>query len=85
MIFALTAMLTISGLVYLWFINPLPQVPYLRWLLGILIAEVIGTIVILARRGIRYLPDARNDRSLDDTNGFMERFIAREPLYRYAI
>jgi hypothetical protein len=74
-IFAATALLTISGLIYLWFINPQAQMPYLRWLLGIVIAQVVGIVILIARRGITYMPQVRVNSSADATSRFMEEFI----------
>jgi hypothetical protein len=75
-IFAITALLTICGLIYLWFINPQAQMPYLRWLLGIVVAEVVGTIILLARRGIQYLPEVHINSTAEQTAQFMEEFIS---------
>jgi uncharacterized SAM-binding protein YcdF (DUF218 family) len=75
-VFGLTALLTLSGVVYLWFINPQAQMPYLRWLLSLTIAEVAGTIVVLGKRGINYLPEVRNDRDRNATFEFMKEFIS---------
>jgi hypothetical protein len=74
-IFALTALLTIVGLIYLWFINPEAKMPYLQWLLGIVIAEVVGTIVIWAKKGVQYLPDIKVNPNSAATNQFMKEFI----------
>ena len=46
-VFGLTALLTLSGVVYLWFFNPQAQMPYLRWLLSLTIAEAVGAVVVL--------------------------------------
>jgi hypothetical protein len=75
-IFGLTATLTISGLVYLWFINPKADMPYLRWLLSIVIAEVVGTIILFAKQGFRYIPDVRKDKNRAETSKFMGDFIS---------
>src|ERR1700683_2445586 len=75
-VFGLPALLTLSGVVYLWFINPQAQMPYLRWLLSLTIAEAVGAVVVLGKRGIYYLPDVRNDRDRDATFEFMKDFIS---------
>jgi hypothetical protein len=75
-VFALTALLALGGVVYLWFYNQQAQMPYLRWLLGLTIAEVAGTVIMIGKRGIQYLPDVRNDRSRASTFAFMSDFIS---------
>lgn len=76
-IFGITALLTIAGLAHLWFVDgAAADLPYLRWLLSILVAEVIGVVVLFARRGIRYLPEVRSNRTADQTAGFMKEFVA---------
>jgi hypothetical protein len=50
--------------------------PYLRWLLSLNIAEAVGVVVVLGKRGIYYLPDVRNDRDRNATFEFMKDFIA---------
>lgn len=50
--------------------------PYLGWLLSLVIAEVVGTIFVLARQGVRYLPEVQSYDSAAKTAQFMEEFIA---------
>jgi hypothetical protein len=75
-VFGLTAILTLSGVAYLWFLNPQSQMPYLRWLLSLTIAEAVGVVVVLGKRGLYYLPDVRNDRNRSATFEFMKDFIS---------
>lgn len=49
--------------------------PYLRWLLGIVVAEVVGVVILFARRGLDYLPDVRNNSTAAATAEFMEEFM----------
>jgi len=76
-IFTLTAVLTILGLGYLWFFAPdVTVLPHLGWLLGALIAEVIGVIVMMAKRGLSYMPDVRSNKDASATSAFMVEFLS---------
>lgn len=76
-IFAATAILTIAGLAYLWFGDrQIADLPYLSWLIFVLLAEVIGVIVMIAKRGVLYLPDIRTNRNTAETSSFMRDFVA---------
>jgi len=78
-IVALTALLVLSGLAWLWFAEKTAtqsDLPYLGWLLGALIAEVIAVIVMIARKGSKYLPHVENHKKEADTLSFMRDFIA---------
>lgn len=47
-IFVATAGITVSGLVLVWwFETPIENLPYLKWLIGLTIAEVCGGVVAL--------------------------------------
>src|SRR6266481_469204 len=76
-IFVITAIVTISGLVYLWFVNKQGNgLPYLGWLLTTLVAQVIGVIVMIGKRGVRYLPEVKINQTSDETAAFMNDFIS---------
>jgi hypothetical protein len=76
-IFTLTAVLTLVGVGYVWFSEKQNvDLPYLRWLISVLIVEVVGVIITLARRGFRYLPEVRINRNASQTSIFMKEFIA---------
>jgi hypothetical protein len=75
-IFTLTAILTLGGVAYVWFIKPGAQMPDLHWLLGLTIAEAAGVVVMFGKRGLRYLPTVRQDKDRNATFQFMEDFIS---------
>jgi len=76
-IFTATAILTVFGLAYLWFGSKWKEAPpYLAWLLSILLAEVIGVVIMVGKRGLLYLPDIRINRNTIETDSFMKDFIA---------
>jgi hypothetical protein len=76
-IFALTALLTLSGLAYLWFWHKQAgDFPYLGWLLATLLAEVIGIVIAVGKRGVLYLPDIRTNRNPGETSAFIKDFIS---------
>ena len=74
-IVALTALLVLAGLAWLWFAEK-SDLPYLGWLLSALIAEVVTVVVMIARKGSKYLPDVENHKKEADTLSFMRGFIA---------
>lgn len=79
-IFALTAMISLGALVYLWVENAsgrdVKELPYLGWLLAAVIAEVVGVVVLFAKKGLRYLPQIETNKHEGQTLAFMERFIS---------
>jgi len=76
-IFGVTAALTIFGLAYLWFgQKQTGDLPYLRWLLTVLLAEVIGVVIMIGRRGLSYLPEIRINKTALETDKFMGDFIS---------
>ena len=76
-IFAATAILTVIGLAYLWFgSKDSSKFPYLGWLLTTLIAEVIGVIIMVGKRGLGYLPTVQINKDANETSAFMKSFIS---------
>jgi len=78
-IVAATAIIVLAGLARLWFF-PLEDatidLPHLQCLLGALIAEVIAVVLMIARKGAKYLPHVENHKKEEDTLAFMDTFIA---------
>ena len=52
------------------------DLPYLYGLVTSLIIEIIGIVLMLARKGFRYLPDVKNHKHESKTLDFMRKFIA---------
>jgi len=78
-IVALTALLALTGLAWLWFAektNVQSDLPHLGWLLVVLIGEVVSVVVMIAREGWKYLPDVENHKKEADTLSFMRGFVA---------
>jgi len=76
-IFAATAALTLAGLGSLWFRpSSTGALPYLGSLISALVIEVIGVIVVFAKRGMRYLPEVQKNRTVAETDSFMKDLIA---------
>lgn len=76
----LTALLCLVGVGYLWFFTDLEKItdlPHLKWLLIALISEIIGVIIMFAKKGIRYLPETLLNKDEKDTFDFMESFISQ--------
>jgi hypothetical protein len=77
-IIAATALLVLAGLGRLWFFPsqaPEASLPYLQYLLGILMAEVISVVLMLARKGAKYLPHAETHKTETKTFAFMKSFL----------
>jgi hypothetical protein len=73
---ALTAFMTLAGIGYTWFFSEAKVLPNLEWLIGSVIVEVIAVILMLAKKGLKYLPDTHTDKELKDTLKFMASFIS---------
>ena len=73
---ALTAVITLAGIVYVWFFSEKTELPHLELLIGSVIVEVIAVILMLAKKGLKYLPDTQTDKKPEDTLRFMEDFIS---------
>lgn len=72
----LTALMAIIGIAYVWFFSEKNELPHLELLIGSVILEIIAVIVILAKKGLKYLPDTQTDKEPLDTLIFMESFIS---------
>ncbi len=76
----MTALLCLVGVGYLWFFTDAEKItdlPHLKWLLIALISEIIGVIIMFAKKGIRYLPETLLNKDEKDTFDFMENFISQ--------
>lgn len=78
-IFALTATISLGALIYLWWIsssgNETKSLPYLGWLLTTVIAEVVGVVLLFAKKGLKYLPEVEINKQESETLQFMKKFI----------
>lgn len=78
-IFAMTAIVSIIALAYLWYSmfngSETKDLPYLYWLLIIVIAEVVGVVVLIAKKGLKYLPEVEVNKKEAETLEFMKKFI----------
>lgn len=74
---ASSALLAIGGVAWLWFsasASETPKdLPYLKPLLSSVVFEVAGVIFLLARRGLRYLPQVITHKQESATLEFMQR------------
>jgi hypothetical protein len=75
-VFALTSILAIGGVVYLWFYaEDGRQLPYLGWLLTLTVAEIAGLSILIAKKGLAYLPTVLSNKGPNDTEEFMSAFL----------
>ncbi|WP_347990122.1 hypothetical protein [Methylomonas sp. AM2-LC] len=72
----LTAAMTLAGIGYVWFFPDAKELPHLEWLIGSVIVEIITVILMLAKKGMKYLPDTQTDKVPKDTLKFMQDFIS---------
>jgi hypothetical protein len=78
-IFGLTAVISLGALVFLWSQSTteegIKELPYLGWLLSTVIAEVVGVVIIFAKKGLKYLPEVEINKKESETLQFMKKFI----------
>jgi hypothetical protein len=77
-IFVLTTLLALVGLGYLWFspeADGRADLPYLGCLVTAVILEVIAVVIVLAKKGFKYLPDVKNHKTEAATLSFMKDFV----------
>lgn len=73
-----TSALILIGVAFLWFgKKPPEELPYLGWLLTIVIAEVVAVVIMVAKKGLKYLPSTETSREESETLEFMQRFISK--------
>jgi hypothetical protein len=76
-IFCATALLTLTGVGYLWFGDKqTSDLPYLGMLMTALVVEAVGVVIGFAKRGFGYLPVVKVNRTAAETHQFMKEFIA---------
>ena len=77
LIFAATGLVSLGALVYLWWFAPsgTRDLPYLGWLLGAVIAQVVGVVVLYTKRGLKYLPEVEVNKAEEETLDFMKTFV----------
>jgi len=79
-IFGITAFVSIGALIYLWSQSTtdkgITELPYLGWLLSAVIAEVVGVVILFAKKGMKYLPEVEINKKEEETLEFMRKFIA---------
>lgn len=71
--------MVLAGLAYLWFFPDAASksdLPYLGFLIVALISEVIVVIIIMARKGMKYLPHVETHQRGIETYNFMRDFVA---------
>lgn len=72
----LTAFLTLAGIGYTWFAPEAKELKHLSLLIFSLIIEIIMIILMIAKKGMKYLPETQTNRNPRDTLKFMENFIS---------
>lgn len=78
-IVAATAVIVLAGLCYLWFYTDnksISDLPHLKYLLVALIAEVVGVVIMIARKGAKYLPHIECHKKELETLKFLKDFVA---------
>jgi len=72
----ITAVMTVIGIAYVWFYSDKTELPHLEMLIVAVIVEIVAVVVMLAKKGLKYLPDTQTDKEPKDTLEFMEKFIS---------
>ena len=77
---ALSGVLALGGVLYLWLHEPTSpdskwDLPYLGWLLSLTIAEMVAIALLVARKGLGYLPATETSKTSGETEEFMSRFL----------
>ena len=75
LVFLLTTLLALTGLGYLWFspeASSRADLPYLGSLVTAAILEIIAVVIMLAKKGFRYLPNVENHKTEAVTLLFMK-------------
>lgn len=76
----LCAIITLSGVVRLWFFVPQADqkdgLPYLGWLLSTFVGSVLAILFSASRRALRDLPDRVVHKTRKETTDYLLKFIA---------
>jgi hypothetical protein len=69
--------LIFAGLIWQWFFqNGKAEMPHFQWLLGITLADIAGIVIVIAKKGIGYLPETKTMKSEEETLAFLTQFIS---------
>ena len=71
-----TALLILAAIGTVWFSKEHPNLPYLQWGIGAVIAEIVMVVFLFAKKGLKYMPDTITDKEKSDNMKFMENFIS---------
>src|SRR5688572_19242368 len=80
-VFAASAVLCLSGVTYIWFLQPkgstanISDLPYLSVLFSSLIIEAIAVVFLFAKRGMKYLPEIETNKKESQTFAFMCDYV----------
>lgn len=78
----LSALLALVGVAYLWFFAQSADgaenrdLPHLGWIITVVLAEIAAVAFLLARKGLKYLPETQTDKEPEQTIRFMQEFIS---------
>ena len=74
---ALTALVTIAGLIWVWFFEGnCDELPYLGYLITAIVIELAGITFFVAKKGLSFLPKIVTNKTKDETKDFLEKFIS---------
>ena len=71
----LAALTAIIGVWIIWFSDK-PDLPYVKYLILLTLGNIVPVVVLLAKHGLKYLPDVETNKDEDETLKFMEDFIS---------
>jgi len=70
----LTALLTLVGIFYIWFVNDSNSLLYIGSFV-IVIVEITGVTILFARKGLKYFPEVKVQKTSKQTKKYLEKFI----------
>ena len=76
LITGITALIALFGIAYIWFFSDKESLPHLDKIIVSVIIEIGVVVLMLAKKGLKYLPETQTDKNPDVTLKFMEKFIS---------
>lgn len=70
-----TAITGLVGIFWSWLRPSNVELPFLKWVIGVSLAQIVGVVIVFAQKSIKYLPEVVTNKTKDETVRFMEDFI----------
>jgi hypothetical protein len=76
-VYVASAIVTLLGVAYLLWKEPVPTPTYMEWLIGSCICQTVAVLVFIVRKGVSYIPDIHACRDREKNRRFLKEFIER--------